>query len=181
MIEKLVATCSVEAGELLKKSIHTADDVSAAKRFKASNVAPGATQIASQGLQQLTSAHVGLLGPEASVGAVARAITAVLELVDVESKLKTVALDSLLVYLRGQPALYQLLETDNKAAKDASPQRSAFTYVDLTHKDLLPLWMSPDTVGRHTPRPGELEWHPNTLARPRGVLWAGHPKELWKN
>ena len=43
MIEKLVATCSVAAGGLLKRLFQTADDVSAAKRLKASNVAPGAT------------------------------------------------------------------------------------------------------------------------------------------
>ena len=42
VIEKLVATCSVAAGGLLKK-FQTADDVSAAKRLKASNVSPGAT------------------------------------------------------------------------------------------------------------------------------------------
>ena len=70
-----------------------------------------------QGLHQLTNTHVGLLGPEASAGAVAWAITAGLETVDVESKLKTVAMHSLPVYLRVQPPLYQLVEADNKAAK----------------------------------------------------------------
>ena len=74
---------------------------------------------------------VGLLGPEASAGAVARALIAGLETVDTESKLKAAALDSLPVYLRAQLALYQLLEVDNKAARDASPQRSAFKNVDL--------------------------------------------------
>ena len=43
MIEKLVVTCSVAAGGLLKRSFQTADDVSVAKRLKASNGAPGAT------------------------------------------------------------------------------------------------------------------------------------------
>ena len=79
---------------------------------------------------------MSLLGPEASAGAVARAITAGLEILNVESNLKTVALHSLPVYLRAQPALYQLMEADNKAAKDSSPQRNAFTFVDLTHRDL---------------------------------------------
>ena len=96
---------------------------------------------------------------------------------DVESKLKAAALDSLPVYWRAQPTLCQLLEVDNKAAKDASPQRSAFTCVDHTHKDLLPLWMSSEAVGGHTLRPGELERDLNADS-PR---WAGHPKELWKN
>ena len=39
IIDKLVATCSVAAGGLLKRSFQTADDVSAAQRLKASNVA----------------------------------------------------------------------------------------------------------------------------------------------
>ena len=50
------------------------------------------------------------------------------------------------------------MEADDKAAEDSGPQRSAFTYVDLTHKDLLPLWMSSEAVGGRTHRPGELEW-----------------------
>ena len=65
---------------------------------------------------------------------VARAVDARLEIVHVTSKLKTVALDSLPLYLPAQPALYQLLEADNKAAKDASPQHSAFTYACLGYK-----------------------------------------------
>ena len=100
----------------------------------------GISQKASQGMQHLVSAHVGLLCPEASAGAVPRALIAGLEIaVDTESKPKAAVLDSLPVYLRAQLALYQV---DNKAAKDASPQRCAFTYADLTHKDLLPVWMS---------------------------------------
>ena len=39
MIEMLVATCCVAVGSRLKRSFQTADDVSAAKRLKASNVA----------------------------------------------------------------------------------------------------------------------------------------------
>ena len=49
-----------------KRSFQRADDVSAAKRWKVSTVAVGAAQMAIQGLQPLASAHVGLLGPEAS-------------------------------------------------------------------------------------------------------------------
>ena len=148
MIEKLMGT-------------QTADDVSAAKRLKSSCVASGTNQAKSQGLQQLTSAHVGLLGPEAFAGVAAWAITAGLETVDVESKMKTVALHSLPVYLRVQLALYQLMEADNNAVKECSPQRTAFTFVDLTHKDLLPLWMSSEAVGGRTPRLGEPEWDLN--------------------
>ena len=97
-----MATCNVAAGGLLKRTFQIADDVSAAKRLKAANAAPVATQVASQSMQQLASAHVGL--------------------------------DSLPVYLRAQSTLYQLLEVDIKAANDASPQRSAFTYVNLESK-----------------------------------------------
>ena len=148
LIEKL----SVAAGGLLGRSFQTADEVSTAKRLKASKKgAPGTNQVASQGLQVL-------LGREASAGAVARAIIAGFEIVDVESKLKTVALDSLPVCLRAQPALYHLLEADDKAAKDASPQHVCRPYPQgsVTIVDEL------RSGGRtYTLRQGELEWDPN--------------------
>ena len=104
------------------------------------------------------------------ISLLARAITARLEVANVESKLKMVALGSLPLYLRAQFALYKLLEADDRAAKDTSPQRSAFTFVDFTHKDLSPLWMSSEAVGCRTPRPGELEWDRNADTTWLGAL-----------
>ena len=94
LIEKLVDTCSVAAGGLLKRTFQTVDEVSTAKRFKFKCYS-GTSQVVSQGSQQMTNTHVSLLGQEASAGAVARAITAGLETAYVESNLKTVAVHGL--------------------------------------------------------------------------------------
>ena len=50
------------------------------------------------------------------------------------------------------------------------PVRKAYTYVDLTHKDVLPLWMGSEAVGGHTPRPGEFDWDPNADTASLGAL-----------
>ena len=64
--------------------------------------------------------------------------------------------------------------------EDASPQRSAFTFVDLTYKDLLPLWMSSEAVGGRTFRPGELEWDPDAATTSVGALGRAFKEALEK-
>ena len=73
-------------------------------------------------------------------------------------KLTDAGLKYLPFELRTQPTLFQLLAADNKDAASAEPPRTPFTYVDLTHKDLLPFWLCAEAVGGHTPRPGEIAW-----------------------
>ena len=48
------------------------------------------------------------------------------------------------------------------------------------HEDLLPLWMSSEAAGGHTPRPFELVWDPKADTTSLCVFWAGHSMELWK-
>lgn len=43
--------------------------------------------------------------------------------------------------------LWKVLESETLAAKAATPARHVFTYVDLTSKELLPVWLSPEAVG----------------------------------
>ena len=57
MIEKLVATCGAAGGGLLKMSFQTADEQST---WRLQMLLP-VSQMASQGLQPLASAHVGFL------------------------------------------------------------------------------------------------------------------------
>ena len=77
-------------------------------------------------------------------------------MVDLNDMLEKAAVKDLPYHLRPQPALFQLLAAANKSAQEAVPVRWAYTYVDLTHKDVLPLWMGSEAVGGHTPRPGEI-------------------------
>ena len=81
----------------------------------------------------------------------ASALTAGSIVVDLNDMLGKAAVKDLPYHLRLQPALFQLLAAANKSAQEAVP---VFPYVDLTHKDVLPLWMGSEAVGGHTPRPG---------------------------
>ena len=113
---------------------------------------------------------LSLLGPEASAGEVASALTAGSIVVDLNDMLEKAAIKDLPYHLRPQPALFQLLAAANKSAQEAVPVRKAYTYVDLTHKDVLPLWMGSEAVGAHTPRPGEFDWDPNADTASLGAL-----------
>ena len=84
----------------------------------------------------------------------ASALTAGSMVVDLNDMLEKAAVKDLPYHLRPQPALFQLLAAANKSAQEAVPVRKAYTNVDLTHKDVLPLWMGSEAVGGHTPRPG---------------------------
>ena len=91
-------------------------------------------------------------------------------MVDLNDTLEKAAIKDLPYHLRPQPALFQLLAAANKSAQEAVPVRKAYTYVDLTHKDVLPLWMGSEAVGGHTPRPGEFDWDPNADTASLGAL-----------
>ena len=104
---------------------------------------------------------LSLLGPEASAGAVASALTAGSIVVDLNDMLEKAAIKDLPYHLRPQPALFQLPAAANKSAREAVPVHKAYRYVDLTHKDVLPLWMGSEAVGGHTSRPGEFDGDPN--------------------
>jgi hypothetical protein len=52
--------------------------------------------------------------------------------------------------------VWQLLHVDCEAAKLSG--RVAFTFVDLTAKDVIPLWIPPDAVGGKSVIGGDSEW-----------------------
>ena len=142
-VDKLVAGLEGPAGGLAKRTFLRAEDASAAKRLRAMPLAGqpvpagSASSLGHHIPNPLAGSLVSLLGPEASAGAVARALSATTEAVDLEGKLRAVSLGNLPIHLRAQQPLFQLLAADNKVAGEANPPRKAFTYVDITHKDLL--------------------------------------------
>ena len=111
---------------------------------------------------------ISVLGPEASAGAVASALKAGRVVVDLNVMLEKGAVKDLPYHLRPQPALFQLLAAAHKSAQEAVPARKAYTYVDLTHKDVLPL--GSEAVGGHTLRPGEFDWDPTAHTASLGAL-----------
>ena len=172
VIGELAGWLAGPAGGPLKRTFRCAEDVSEAKRTKKTMTSsPQSNHRVSQVPSTLAAGSLlSLLAPEASAGAVASALTAGSTVVDINDMLDKAAVKDLPYHLRRQPAHFQLLAAANKSAQEAAPARKAYTNVDLTHKDVLPLWMGSEAAGSHTPRPGEFDWHPNADTPSMGAL-----------
>ena len=173
VIGELAGWLAGPAGGLLKRTFRCAEDMSEAKRVKAATLTSSSQSghPVSQVPSNLAAGSLlSLLGPEASAGAVASALTAGSIVVGLNDMLEKAAVKDLPYHLRPQLALFQLLAAAHKSAWVAVPVRKAYTYVDLTHKDVLPLWMGSEAVGGHTPRPGEFDWDPNADTASLGAL-----------
>eukprot|EP00971_Amphidinium_carterae_P059254 1171678-Amphidinium_carterae.1 len=94
-------------------------------------------------------------GVSASVTAALIQPTAVKQ-VNVNEKLVSAYLHGVPFHLLPDQSVWQQLDTENQAAKTAG--RVAFSFVDLTAKEVLPLWVPPDAVGGKTVLPGEMEY-----------------------
>ena len=182
-VQQAVVSALVDAGFTNPEHlVGTADSVigAEAKRTRKTMASsPQSGHLVSQVPSTLAAGSLlSLLGPEASAGAVASALTAGSIVVDLNDMLEKAAVK------RTQPALFQLLAAANKSAQEAVPIRKAYTYVDLTHKDVLPLWMGSEAVGGHTPsagealqgRPGEPQvrpqtWYSEVLCGTAAPLW----------
>ena len=150
VIGELAGWLAGPAGGLLKRTFRCAEDVSGAKRVKAAALtsSPQSGHRVSQVPSNLAAGSLlSLLGPDASAGVVASALMAGSIVVDLNDMLEKAAIKDLPYHLRPQPALFQLLAAANKSAQEAVPVRKAYTHVDLTHKDVLPLWMRSEAVG----------------------------------
>ena len=88
---------------------------------------------------------VELLGSEASAADVAAAISGTKKEINVQELLKEVGCADLPYELQAEAQLWVALAADGEAAVKAG--RVAFTYVDLTAKQVLPLWLPADAVG----------------------------------
>lgn len=78
--------------------------------------------------------------------------------VDVNEKLKEALCSKLPFHLRVDTPVWQLLNAENLAAQLAG--RTAFSYVDLTSKAMLPMWMPGDAIGGKTIT-GKCDWDPS--------------------
>ena len=88
---------------------------------------------------------VELMGSEASAAAVAAAIAVKGDLPDIQGLLKTASCEGLPYELQAENQLWAALAADTAAAQKTN--RTAFTYVDLTAKQVLPVWLPADAVG----------------------------------
>ena len=68
-------------------------------------------------------------------------------IVNVGELLDKAGLGQLPFHLQPDVAVFQTMWTETAAARAAVPPRAALTYVDLTSKDVLPLWLTPEAIG----------------------------------
>ena len=85
------------------------------------------------------------LGPEPSALAIANAVVAGQQSVDTLAKLEKALIDSLDLLSYQDAQIWQVLGAERVSASKAG--RSAYTYVDSTSKEVLPLWLPQDRVG----------------------------------
>ena len=158
-------TKDVAVRAFVRRAIGAAEAVEEARKAAAAGPpAPaalgGQASPAVQTMQNQTFSNkaVNLLGADASASALAAALQS--KEVDVPALLKqaTPNLGTWPFHLLPETALFQVLQAHTDAAKAAS--RTPFLYVDLTAKEVLPLWLAPDQVGGKHLVPGECDHLP---------------------
>ena len=138
--------------ELVVKAFvkRTLRNINAAQQAKRAKVAgPGGSESSGSPLAPLQyNADLGLaqLGSESAL-AVARSLTNGVRSIDVLSKLSSSSLAGLPFHLQVDAAVWHLLDSETTAAAACNPPRKPFAYIDLTSKDVLPMWIAPDAVG----------------------------------
>ena len=110
------------------------------------------------GAGDAASRLLGVLGGEVSALALAQGFSAVSKTLDISQRIENSPLAGLPFHMQPEAKIWQQLEVETVAAASCSPPRVAFTYIDLTSKEVLPLWLSPDAIGGKLTVPGESEW-----------------------
>jgi len=116
---------------LLRRTVDVATAAGAARRMSAS---PSASAAGSGGVGALALAN--LIAPGAPKTTV-----------DVATLLAQASLDGLVYQLQAESEIFVLLVEELAKAKAAVPPRSVVTFVDLTAKGCLPLWVPAESIG----------------------------------
>ena len=88
---------------------------------------------------------VDIVGEEQSASVIARLMSSATADVDVADVHAKASLSDLPFHMQADKIIYKVMAAENTAAKTAG--RTAFSYVDLTCKELLPLWLPSDMIG----------------------------------
>ena len=101
---------------------------------------------------------LSVVGGDSSALALAQGILGGPKTLDISQRIENSTLKGLPFHMQAEAKIWQQLEADSAAAAACVPPRVAFTYIDLTSKEVLPLWLSPDTIGGKVSMSGESEW-----------------------
>ena len=86
-----------------------------------------------------------IVGADLSAATVAKLISAGNDEVDVAMQLRNAKMTKLPYHMQCDRLVWKILEAENKAA--ATTSRTAYAYVDLTAKEVLPIWLPQDAIG----------------------------------
>ena len=113
----------------------------------AGSVSGGVTAINSTAMMEREHAeNMDLMGHDHSALEVARLMGAA-QTVDVADSFARVGMTALPHYLHGSQKLHNVLNADSEAARLETPARFPYTYIDLCHGHVLPMWIPQDLVG----------------------------------
>ena len=87
----------------------------------------------------------GVVGSDLSAATLAKLISAGTGEVDIAKKLQDAHMSKLPYHMQCERLVWKILDAENKAAESAN--RQAYAYVDLTAKEVLPLWLPQDAIG----------------------------------
>ena len=97
-------------------------------------------------LQGVSASQIqDIVGPDYSAATLAKLLSAGNEEIDVAKCLGEVSMSKLPYHLQCDKSNWKILDAENKAAQKA--ERTAFAYVDLTAKEVLPIWLPADAIG----------------------------------
>ena len=158
---------------LVRRTLRMLVDVAEAKRAGArTQTASSSTAPTGQDFAHTAAVTEMLeaLGPDASAMSVANVMAHGGKEVNVQEALSNAKMDKLDYTLQAEHAIWQLLQSESDAGRKEG--RVAFSYVDLTSKGLLPMWLAPDAVGGSACWGGEADWNldPRTTSATLGQL-----------
>ncbi|CAK0804488.1 unnamed protein product [Prorocentrum cordatum] len=144
------APTGIASRGLLRRALRTAECVAQAKRQTAAgaNAAP----------QAAAGAAGGAAGPPPGGSALALASQwqpPAAPTVDVRDLLTKAKLEKLPFHMQPEQAVFESLNKDTMAAR--AQERKPFAYVDLTSKEVLPLWLPIESIGGKLALAGENE------------------------
>ena len=153
---------------LVRRTIRMAIKTAEAQRESSSTSGgegnPPASAVYNTAVQEM----LDVMGQDASSSSISQVLASTGKQVHIVDTLSRAGLSKLPFHLIAETALWQLMSAENAQAE--KERRVAFSYVDLTAKALLPMWLPSDAVGGKSSM-GASEWALDANA-PSGTLGA---------
>ena len=153
-VDKAFADRSLNCTGLAQRALWAANTANQIKRQKLVDTS-GSSSASLPGPGKAVSGHklpasevqqiIDIVGTDISAGVVAKMLAEPNFSINIPALLKEAGMDGLEFHLQCVACVCRLFDAENRAA--AKNTRTAYSYVDLTSKPFLPLWLPQDAVG----------------------------------